>query len=333
MRLTHFKFAAALLFLTSTAPGAQADCTDPKTALGVSRIIEIDASKGGIYGAVTRQTKEPSFLKPKEVVLTFDDGPMPWITRSILDTLDRYCTKATFFEVGRMALEHPNVTQEVVARGHTLGAHTMTHPFNLARMDESATTDEIEQGFSAVALAAGTPIAPFFRFPGLADSPALISYLRTRGIAAFTVDVVSNDSYIPDKSRLIARTLAGIEQYQGGIILFHDIKAVTAKALPDILAALKARGYTVVRMRSKIPAQLLPEAVAEVTIDGGKTKRRRKHPFYASVEPDRAATTAALRGYIKKKSRNGGKPSSKQIRRQTRTPAAHRSHSTNKSEH
>lgn len=321
----------AFLILFAFPHGARAECSNPKMALGVSRVVEIDASTGGIYGSVTRQTKQPTFLKPKEVVLTFDDGPMPWITRSILDTLDRHCTKATFFEVGRMALEHQAVTQEVLARGHTLGTHTMTHPFNLPRMSETAAADEIERGFAAVGLAAGAPIAPFFRFPGLADSSALIDYMRTRGIAAFTVDVVSNDSYIADRSRLISRTLTAIEQRKGGIILFHDIKSVTAKALPDILAALKAHGYSVVQLRAKTPVQLLPEAVAEVTVDDGRTKRRRKQPFYAPVEPDRAAATSALRGYMRKKAGAGNRSSNSETRHQRRSPAAHHQNSIQKS--
>ena len=128
MRHNRFRFTSTVVFLISMLSGASAECADPKTALGVARIVEIDGSKGGNYGSVSRQTKEPPFLQPKEVVLTFDDGPMPWITRSILDTLDRFCTKATFFEVGQMALEHPSFTQEIVSRGHTLGTHTMDPP-------------------------------------------------------------------------------------------------------------------------------------------------------------------------------------------------------------
>ena len=57
---------------------------------------------------MTKRTKETSFLEPKEVVLTFDDGPVPWVTTPILDTLDKFCTKATFFSVGEMALAYPH---------------------------------------------------------------------------------------------------------------------------------------------------------------------------------------------------------------------------------
>jgi peptidoglycan/xylan/chitin deacetylase (PgdA/CDA1 family) len=222
-------------------------------ALGVARVVEIDAAGGPIFGAMTSQAREARFLGPKEVVLTFDDGPMPGITRSILDTLDRFCTKATFFSVGRMAVAHPALVREVLARGHTLGTHTWSHPLNLPRMSPERARDQIDSGFAAVALAAGAPIAPFFRFPGLSDSPVLLDHLQKRGIAAFTVDVVSNDSYIADPARLVARTLAHARAENGGILLFHDIKHVTARALPTILRELRAGGFSVVHMRAKTP--------------------------------------------------------------------------------
>jgi peptidoglycan/xylan/chitin deacetylase (PgdA/CDA1 family) len=244
--------------------GAANACADKPAGLGVARIVEIDASHGPIFGNLTKQTREERFLGPKEVVLTFDDGPMPGITKSILDTLDRFCTKATFFSVGRMAIAYPALVKEVMARGHTMGTHTWSHPMNIARLAPAAAHDQIDSGFAAVALAAEQPIAPFFRFPGLSDSPALMSYLQERGIAAFTVDVVSNDSYIGDVNRLIARTLERVEADKGGIILFHDIKHVTARALPTILSELKARGYKVVHMRAKTPYKPDDKALASM---------------------------------------------------------------------
>ncbi len=207
--------------------------------LGLDRVVEIDASTGPLYGDISVLTREERFLKPREVVLTFDDGPMPWITKSILDTLDRFCTKATFFSVGRMAIAYPATVKDVLARGHTLGGHTWSHPLNLRRRGLERAIDEIERGFSAIALAAGQPIAPFFRFPGLSDSDPMMAHLQSRGIAAFTVDVVSNDSYIGSAERLATYTLAQIDKQQGGIVLFHDIKSATAKALPTILTGLK----------------------------------------------------------------------------------------------
>jgi peptidoglycan/xylan/chitin deacetylase (PgdA/CDA1 family) len=274
-------------------------CANPETALPVSRVVEIDASNGPMFGTVTRQVHEPSFLQPKEVVLTFDDGPMPWITKSILATLDKFCTKATFFPVGQMALAYPSTVRDELARGHTVGSHTYSHPFNMPRMKSDAATGEIERGIAAVSTAAGAPVAPFFRFTGLADSSKLLAYLQTRAIATFTVDVVSNDSYIHDVAKLTERTMAEVRHQHGGIILFHDIKTTTAKALPGILTALKAEGYSVVHLVAKRPSEPLEAEMRAVApklatvrngVEGGKTLL----PFYGAVGPAKTADTGTL---------------------------------------
>ncbi len=77
---------------------------------------------------------------------------------------------------------------------------SQSHPNNLKRLSPEKAQDEIERGFAAVALGAATGIAPFFRFPGLNDSDELLTYLQSRGIASFTVDVISNDSFIGSPS-------------------------------------------------------------------------------------------------------------------------------------
>lgn len=302
--LPVFGFALALQVafiatgaLAQEVPQSQA-CSAMSGGLGVSRVVEIDATAGPLYGDMSKFVREDSFLGPKEVVLTFDDGPMPWITKSILDTLDQFCTKATFFSVGQMALAYPQYVKEVLARGHTLGTHTWSHPMNIGRLGFEKGKDQIERGIAAVALAAGQPIAPFFRFPGLNDSDPLLNHLQTRGVATFTVDVVSNDSYIASPDKLTQRTLAQVEQRKGGILLFHDIKASTAKALPEILKQLQVRGFKIVHMRAKAPvvpvasyeAELAP-TLAKVTAqlnklgkDEAKTGAAHQlRPFYGSA--------------------------------------------------
>lgn len=286
--------SAALVSLGLTAvpvAAGPADCVNP-SALGVAREIQIDASTGGMYGSMTARKRNPSLLKAKEVVLTFDDGPMPWITRSILDTLERHCARATFFATGRMALAYPATVRDIVARGHTLGSHTYSHPFRLPRMAREDAIDEIERGFAAVASAAGTGIAPFFRFTGLSDSDALVEVLKSRGAAAFTVDIVSNDSYIHDVATLTKRTLAEVDARGGGIVLFHDIKTTTAKALPAILDGLKARGYRIAHLTARAPFEPLPALtseyaprVARLVAKGGADKKIL--PFYGALGPSK----------------------------------------------
>jgi peptidoglycan-N-acetylglucosamine deacetylase len=267
-------------------------CEQTGRGIGVSRTIEIDASTGALFGSVTKQAREASFLKRKEVVLTFDDGPMPWVTKSILDTLDTFCTKATFFSVGRMALAYPATVRDILARGHTLGSHTFSHPYHLPSMKPDAARAEVERGLAAVATAAGAPIAPFFRFPGLSDSASLLDRLQKRRIATFTVDVVSNDSYISDPQQLVSRTLAEVEANGGGIILFHDIKTVTAKALPHILSRLADKGYKVVHLVPTAPAEPLPELMAEYAPRIAKAaapdaKKNVLLPFYGAIGPEK----------------------------------------------
>jgi len=273
-------------------------CSNRSGAIGLSRTVEIDTTHGPIFGDITKAAKESTFLHPKEVVLTFDDGPMPWITRSILETLDKHCTKATFFAVGRMAIAYPEMVRTIQQRGHTLGTHTWSHPLNIARLSPASATEEIEKGFAAVALAAGRPIAPFFRFPGLSDSAALLAHLQQRDIASFTVDVVSNDSYIGDPKRLVELTLKRVEARQGGIILFHDIKAATAKALPTILEQLNARGYRVVHMTSLKPAEPLTTYDAELGPRLAKVEvaagARPLMPFFGSAATIRPESEAGI---------------------------------------
>ncbi len=286
----------AFLLLTSVGTPLSAQpagtCDQTGRGIGISRTIEIDASTGALFGSVTKQTREASFLKHKEVVLTFDDGPMPWVTKSILDTLDTFCTKATFFSVGRMALAYPATVRDVLARGHTLGSHTFSHPYHLPSMKPDAARAEVERGLAAVATAAGAPIAPFFRFPGLSDSASLLEQLQRRRIATFSVDVVSNDSFISDPQQLVSRTLAEVEANGGGIILFHDIKTVTAKALPHILSRLADKGYKVVHLVPALPAEPLAELMAEYAPRIAKTtppnaKNKVLLPFYGAIGPEK----------------------------------------------
>jgi peptidoglycan-N-acetylglucosamine deacetylase len=231
------------------APSPVPGCANPN-AIGWSRAIEIDAAKGQVYGGIT-QAPSLDLLRPKEVVLTFDDGPYEGLSRRILDTLDQHCTKATFFVVGQMALARPSIVREEIARGHTVGTHTWSHPMPMKALTVPAQIEEIDKGIAAASRVAGKSLAPFFRFPGLGDSPETLEHLKARGIATFTVDIVSNDSFIADPQKLAERTMNILASKGKGILLFHDIKPSTAAALPVILDELQRGGYHVVHFVPK----------------------------------------------------------------------------------
>lgn len=291
--LTTAALAGVLPVLAAIGPAA-ADCADKKDYLPVSRVIEIDTSTGALFGDMTKYAREDSFLAENEVVLTFDDGPMPTITPVILDALDRFCTKATFFSVGEMAIAYSNLSKEVLARGHTLGSHTWSHPNNLAHLSLEKAKDQIDRGFAAVELAAGQPIAPFFRFPGLNDSDPLLLHLQEKGVAAFTVDVVSNDSYTANPNTLFEHVKRQIAARHGGILLFHDIKKSTAKALPTILAWLQANNYKVVHLKAKAPMPTTTAFDADLKPRLEKAQRDGPKPVAgAPAQPEAVADATA----------------------------------------
>ena len=243
----------------SQPAAAQTACTPDPTKLGVARTVVIDTRAGPRFGV---QYKDASFLADGEVVLTFDDGPSRAYTKPILDALAAHCTKATFFMVGRMALADPQMVKYVAEQGHTVGTHTWSHA-NLHQVGPTAAKAEIEMGISAVRVALGQPITPFFRYPYLRDTQGTLQYLTERNVAAFSIDVDSKDFLTHSPSAVIGRVMGGLAKSRKGIILMHDIQVSTARALPTLLNELKARGYKVVHIRPKGDVQTVAEYDAQ----------------------------------------------------------------------
>lgn len=190
-------------------------------------------------------------LANKEVVLSFDDGPVPGKTETILATLDEFGVKATFLMVGEMAKSHPDIAKKVVAEGHSIGSHTYRHA-NLRSLSFDQALAEVSKGAKAVAAATETE-SPFFRFPYLADTGRLRHSLDSRGMIIMDVQVDSKD-YFKDSPAIVAsRTMEALRHRGSGIILMHDIHKRTSNMLPALLTQLKAEGYKVVHLRYKKP--------------------------------------------------------------------------------
>jgi peptidoglycan/xylan/chitin deacetylase (PgdA/CDA1 family) len=252
---------AAGFAATATAPSAAGVATsnipacDKPGGMGLARIVEIDTTGGPGFGF--EHFKQYDFLRDKEVVLTFDDGPWPENTPAVLKALADNCLKATFFEIGEHAMWHPQITKQVIEAGMTVGSHTWSHK-DLARNPYASDLDlakqEIEMGASAVHMAAGVPIAPFFRFPSLQHPPALLAYLGERNIATFSTDIDSSDFKIHKPEQVIKSVMSKLEKRGKGIVLMHDFQRATAEAMPELLQQLKAGGYKVVHL---LPQQML----------------------------------------------------------------------------
>jgi len=251
--------AAATASGGSGATSSIPPCDKPG-GMGLSRIVEIDTTGGPGFGF--QHFKQYDFLRDKEIVLTFDDGPWPENTPAVLKALADECLKATFFEIGKHATWHPEITKQVIEAGMTVGSHTWSHK-DLARnpfaKDIEQAEQEIEMGVSAVHLAANAPIAPFFRFPDLQHTPQLLAYLGERNIAAFSTDIDSRDFKFHKPEQVIKSVTSQLEKRGKGIILMHDFKHATAEALPELLRQLKAGGYKIVHMVPKQPATTIPK--------------------------------------------------------------------------
>jgi peptidoglycan/xylan/chitin deacetylase (PgdA/CDA1 family) len=234
----------------AAAPASAIPACDKPNGMGLSRIVEIDTIGGPGFGF--EHFKQYDFLRDKEIVLTFDDGPWPQNTPAVLKALADECLKATFFEIGKHATWHPEITKQVIEAGMTVATHTWSHK-DLARnpyaKDLEQAKQEIEMGNSAVHMAAaGAPVAPFFRFPDLQHPPQLLAYLGERNIAIFSTDIDSRDFKMHKPEQVIKSVMSQLEKRGKGIILLHDFQRNTAETLPELLRQLKAGGYKVVHM-------------------------------------------------------------------------------------
>jgi peptidoglycan/xylan/chitin deacetylase (PgdA/CDA1 family) len=245
---------------------AKAACANPD-ALGIARVVEIDTTGGPGFGF--EHFKQLDFLRDKEVVLTFDDGPWPVNTPSVLKSLADQCTTGIFFSIGKHATYYPEILKQVLAAGHTIGSHTWSHAtLTNKKLTEQQRKDEIEKGVSAVKWAlGGVSPAPFFRFPALQHPPEMVTYLGTRNIAMFSCDLDSFDFKARNPQQVIDVTMKKLDKLGKGIILMHDFHKHTAEALPELLSKLKAGGYKVVKMVAKAPVQTLPQYDEEILKD------------------------------------------------------------------
>jgi len=246
-----------------SAQPARAACNNPN-ALGIARTVEIDTT--GRPGFGFEHFKQLDFLRDKEVVLTFDDGPWPVNTPSVLKTLAEECTTGIFFTIGKHATYYPEIIKQVYAAGHTVGTHTWSHIALVnKKLNEDQRKEEIEKGFAAVKWAlGGVSPAPFFRFPALQHPPEMVTYLGERNIAMFSCDLDSFDFKASKPQVVIDTVMRKVDKLGKGIILMHDFHKHTAEALPELLKRLKAGGYKVVAMKAKAPVQVIAKYEEDV---------------------------------------------------------------------
>ncbi|XHS77825.1 polysaccharide deacetylase family protein [Burkholderiaceae bacterium UC74_6] len=234
--------ALGLLALISGG-AARADCGPD--ALGTSRVITLPRAAAA-YG--TFQHAPLPSLAPGEVVLTFDDGPRPESTPLVLKALDAQCVKASFFLIGSEMLRSPDLARQVLKAGHAVGGHGFQHDHfpQLKDAEQLGNLKLLQLSFQTVFGFA--PAA--WRFPYFEESQPLMGELQKQGFIVLSADLAIDD-WLADQSpaMLEARMLERLREKKGGIVLMHDAQDQTARALPQLLAALKREGYKVVQVR------------------------------------------------------------------------------------
>jgi peptidoglycan-N-acetylglucosamine deacetylase len=231
--------AAASLLVSSA--NAQVASSGP---LGTVRTLSVSGVGGPRFGRKTYPQTLP--LNDGEVVLTFDDGPLPATTLPALDSLAKENVRATFFLIGRNAKANPEVVRRIAASGHSIANHTMNHPWTLRQRSFENGVREISDGEDAIQQALGGKISPFFRFPGFADTPELLSELSRRNTAVWGADIWASDWNLMSPDQQLHLVMGRLRRERKGIFLFHDIRAQTVQMLPSFLRALKNEGFRVV---------------------------------------------------------------------------------------
>ena len=253
--------AALMALVFSAGVGAAAECGPDK--LGTARVTQIGAQGGLEVGLKTYPRTIP--LADHEVILTFDDGPDAVTTPKILDALAEQCVRATFFEIGRNAEGLPAIARREVRDGHTVAHHTWSHPQPTLRfMSEAAARADILKGMIAVEKAAyGRDFAgmdpkepkdlkleaPWFRFPGFADTPDLRDWFKANDVGVFGVDLWASDWIRMTPEEELRLVMARLHKNgDRGMLLLHDNHPWTAAMVPMLLKTLKAEGYRIVHM-------------------------------------------------------------------------------------
>lgn len=187
--------------------------------------------------------------REKVIAITFDDGPHKDNTPRLLDMLKQRGIKATFFVVGNMVRHNPQLLRRMIAEGHEIGNHTVTHG-NLARMSNEGLRREMSEAHQQILAATG--IAPrCMRPPGGAITAAQKALLlKEFGYPTILWSCDPKDWQRPGVSVVTQRLLDGA--YPGGILLVHDLHAPTVDAMPKTLDVLLSRGYKFVTISELI---------------------------------------------------------------------------------
>lgn len=199
--------------------------------------------------------KEPIDDGKRRVYLTFDDGPSEQ-TKVIMDILDEYGVKGTFFVTGREDEASKKTLQEIVNRGHSLALHSYSHNYREIYASKEAFVDDFQKIRNYVYETTGVD-SKIYRFPGGSsnaisdvDMLELIDYLETEGVTHFDWNVSSGDgsSQLRTVDEIVKNCTSSLTEKKNAVILLHDMvkKTTSVEALPTIIEYVQAMENTLI---------------------------------------------------------------------------------------
>lgn len=239
--------ACALLAIVVLTGHAAAKACDHPGALGTSRTLKVQSSTTAGLG----HGYPPLGLAHGEIIMTFDDGPLPTTTPRILDILARECIEATFFMIGKRAEAHPDIAARMRAAGHTIGSHSYTHR-DLSKLSAEDATEDIRRGYEAAEKAAFGAVKDrprLFRFPNFRSTPDLIAFVRTHHGVVVNANISAQDWRGQAAEVTMERLRKLFDRGNDrGILVFHDSQMNTVNLLPMVIAEMKARHMRIVHL-------------------------------------------------------------------------------------
>ncbi len=186
-------------------------------------------------------------VRRREIALTFDDGPDPEVTPRVLELLERFQAKASFFCIGEKAAAYPELVREIARRGHSVENHSYHHQLAFAFFGISRLKREVDAAQATVAAITGRPPV-FFRAPAGFRSPLLDPVLVRRGLRYVSWTRRGFDAVSGNPKRILRQLTRGLAA--GDILLMHDTAPVVLAVLPALLERISAQGLKAVSLAS-----------------------------------------------------------------------------------
>mgnify|MGYP000845306580 CR=1 FL=1 len=211
------------------------------------------APSAASFAAKPSQSAAKAVCKPKKVIyLTFDDGPST-LTVPLLNVLDKYHVKATFFVVGINDKNEASDLKEIVRRGHAIGVHSYTHNYRQIYASPEAFFSDFDEMHSLIKNATGID-TKIYRFPGGSVNAynkktrkAIIQNLKQRGYVFFDWNAGGGDAVVhPQAAKILSEALTTTHMHDNSVVLFHNssVKSVTLSIIPQFISTLQKEGYT-----------------------------------------------------------------------------------------